>query len=436
MPNDSNELQRLLHSLVTDSYEPLDLGQSSDPVQRSIWRSLNVLHDQKQALVRHYNEDIQNSEARLRQIIETTPVGICITDEEALFEYVNPTYCRLYGYQRDELIGREFTLVVPPEYQAKMRHLHDEFMGHRYELRGEWSVVRKDGSRMSIIADAAYIIDVDGRPKKVTFVLDISARKQAEEALRETIERLNAEIEERKRLEKIRAQVEQMIRHDLRNPLTGIIAAVELLLADETTEEQQELLVMIRESGRKLDSMLNSSMDLIRMEEGSYELRPEELNLVDLVHNVDKELKRLAQSLGVELTYAYDDVPLDWGHTLPISGERIHLEDMLANIVRNAIEASEHGDTVAIVLRSHGAGDGGPRHLVEVHNRRAVPEEIRDTFFERYATSGKRHGTGLGTYVARLIAKVHGGELSFTTSEADGTRVCIELPALSSRARR
>jgi PAS domain S-box-containing protein len=113
-------------------------------------------------------------------VIEKTPVGICITNEQRLFEYVNPAYCRIYGWTWDELVGRPFTVVVPPELQATMIELHDRFMRQEYELSGEWEVVRKDGRRIHILANAAYVVDERGRPRKITYVVDISARREAE----------------------------------------------------------------------------------------------------------------------------------------------------------------------------------------------------------------------------------------------------------------
>jgi PAS domain S-box-containing protein len=73
----------------------------------------------------------------MRDVIEKTPVGICITKEERLFEYVNPAYTRIYGWTWDELVGRPFTVVVPRELQATMIELHDRFMRQEYELSGE-----------------------------------------------------------------------------------------------------------------------------------------------------------------------------------------------------------------------------------------------------------------------------------------------------------
>ena len=420
---DLQAVTSLLRSISTGRYEPVDVDADASEDVREFARTVNALAEQREELVRTYNEDLKRSEARLRGIIESTPVGICITDENGHYEYVNPTYCRLYGYEADELIGNHFTLVVPQAHRDRLIHLHSEFMGRRYELRGEWEVVRRDGSPLAIIADAAYIIDVDGRPKKVTFVLDISERKRAEAKLHETVERLNEEIRQREELEKVKSQVERMIRHDLRNPLNGIIAAAEILMVDELSDEQRELCTVIRESGRKVDSMLSSSMDLIRMEEGRYALQPQPVNLVSILSEVRRELEPLAGNSGVEVEYSVDGSPLSWSERLVLEGERLYLSQAIANLVRNAIEASEDGDTVHVRVAT------GEEYEIEIHNKALVPEEMRDVFFERYATSGKSSGTGLGTYVAALVTRVHHGRIGFTTSESDGTRVTVRLPS-------
>jgi PAS domain S-box-containing protein len=425
---DLPSITRLLRSIAAGKYEPVSVDTEASAEVRDLARALNTLADQRDEIVRSYNEDLKRSETRLRGIIESTPVGICITDEHGYYEYVNPTYCRLYGYEAEELIGNHFTLVVPEAHRDRLIHLHAEFMGRRYELRGEWEVVRRDGSPLAIIADAAYIIDVDGRPKKVTFVLDISERKRAEELLHDTVARLNEEIRQREELEKVKVQVERMIRHDLRNPLNGIIAAAEILMVDEISDEHRELCMVIRESGRKLDSMLSSSMDLIRMEEGSYVLRPQPVNLVAVLQEVRRELEPLAGNSGVEVTFEVDGEPVAWSSQLLLEGERLYLADALANLIRNAVQASSDGDTVAVRVTT------GDEYRIAVHNTAVVPQEIRDVFFERYATSGKKNGTGLGTYVAALITRVHHGRIGFTSSDDAGTTVTIDLPKVQPAA--
>jgi signal transduction histidine kinase len=107
-----------------------------------------------------------------------------------------------------------------------------------------------------------------------------------------------------------------------------------------------------------------------------------------------------------------------------VTGSPPLLENLLTNLVKNAVEASPAGETVTVAL------SGGEGIAVDVYNRGVVPEEIRENFFGKYVTWNKENGIGLGTYIARVIARAHGGDVSFTTDKAAGTHVTVTLPRL------
>lgn len=98
---------------------------------------------------------------------------------------------------------------------------------------------------------------------------------------------------------------------------------------------------------------------------------------------------------------------------------------MLGNLARNAVEASPPGSTASISLRDGGAA------IIAIHNEGAIPANIRERFFEKFATAGKKGGTGLGAYSARLIATTLGGTIAHTSSERDGTTITVTLPRRS-----
>jgi PAS domain S-box-containing protein len=412
----------LLQQVASGKYEELPPERFEDSNQRELVKVVNRIHQQRQQIVNRYTRSLERSENRLWEIIENTPIGLCITDEYGYFEYVNPNYCKLYGYEAEELLGHHFTTVVPEDNRKWLTRLHDEFMGRRYELRGEWPVVRKDGMPLTVLADAAYIIDIDEQPKKVTFVIDITDRKNAETQLKETVDRLQEEMDQRRRIEKTKRQVERIIQHDLRNPLNSILTASQLLERTELSEEQQELVEMIKDSGYKLNHMISSSLDFVRMEEGEYEPNFRPVNVIDVLSDVDGEIASLKHAYGVPVRYRVDHGEVDWNGRVEMSAEEFYLENMLTNLVRNAIEASPRGEEVTLHVHT------GETMRFEIHNHGVVPEEIRDVFFSRYATAGKRGGTGLGTYVAALITRTHKGRIRFTTDEGEGTRLIVELP--------
>lgn len=340
------------------------------------------------------------SEKRFREVVERTPAGVCLTDETGRFVYVNPAYCRLYGYAPDELLGRSFTLVVPPDRREAMQVLHDRYIAGATEVQGEWEVMRKDGSRLTVLADAARLTGPDGRPRKATFIMDVTERKRAEQ---------------------LREDVERMTRHDLKTPLGGLIHLPEMILADgNLTGEQRELLEVIRESGYRMLDLINVSLDLFKMESGTYGLRPGRVDAEELTRRIIRELRGLIKAHGVTVTIGRDEL----GGKVVLLGEELLCYSMLANLVKNAVEASPEGGEVRVDL-----GRDGRLCRVAVANPGMVPAEIRSRFFEKYATFGKYGGTGIGAYSARLIAETHGGRIDMTTSEAEGTRIVVLLPA-------
>jgi signal transduction histidine kinase len=106
-----------------------------------------------------------------------------------------------------------------------------------------------------------------------------------------------------------------------------------------------------------------------------------------------------------------------------IAGERLLFYSMLSNLVKNALEASPPGGAVEVRLaRSSGA------KTIHIRNRGAVPDEIRDRFFRKYASSGKKHGTGLGAYSAKLITEALGGSIQLDASEEGATTIAMAFP--------
>jgi len=116
-------------------------------------------------------EQIADNPANVQAIIDSTnEVGICITNQQMEFVAVNNEYCRLYGYEKHELIGNKFTMIVPEEYQEQMQHLHDKFMRDKREIAREWTVATKNGP-LDISVDTAYSDKIfGGGPHKITLV--------------------------------------------------------------------------------------------------------------------------------------------------------------------------------------------------------------------------------------------------------------------------
>lgn len=232
---------------------------------------------------------------------------------------------------------------------------------------------------------------------------------------------LNAEerahtLEENARL---REDVERMSRHDLKTPLNSILGATRLLRDDrELGPDQRELVDVLQRAGMRMLEMVNLSLGLFKMETGSYDFRPQAVDLREVVTRVMVDLHSYADGNGVTLYLQGSDRSPAY-----VRAEEPLCYSIIANLVKNAVEAAGNGNRVTLSLRR-----ANPVQLA-IHNPGEVPTEIAGRFFDKYVTSRKSGGTGLGTYSARLMARAQQGDLAMATGP-DGTTLTLTLQAL------
>jgi two-component system sensor histidine kinase/response regulator len=223
---------------------------------------------------------------------------------------------------------------------------------------------------------------------------------------------------------RMKQDVERIMIHDLKSPLTTIISLPQLLLMDENLEEpQRDMLRRIEDAGYTLLSMINLTTALYKMECGEYTLHPEEFDLLAVVQKLLAGLEDSIATRRLVVSVLAGGKAVESVDEFLAQGEELLCHSMLGNLITNAVEASPQGGMLQVELAR---GEGGV--VIEVRNHGAVPEDIRERFFDKYATSGKTRGTGLGTYSARLIAQAHGGDIAMRTGEAEGTAVTVTLP--------
>ncbi len=357
-----------------------------------------------------------------RMVIEATPVGICITNEVGDYEYVNPAYCTYYGYTSGDLLGQSFLTVVPPELKNELANLHSAFIQGQKEIRGEWKVLHRNGQTLDVIADAVRILGRDGRPRKVTIIQDISQRKAFEQKLKD-------EVLARESLEKLRDKVEAMIRHDLRNPLSGIMGSCQylLMMKEDLDPEVLEMVQLMYLSAQKLNGLLHTTVDLVKLEQGSYEIEKKAVDVAPfLVHSI-QESEFFADSRNIRILLRCRGIELHGKEPIMLEVHTTLFQTMLSNLVRNAIEASEEGDTITIDTQPEKQNDV-PGYGFHFHNTGVIPESFRHVFLEKTVKSTKANGTGLGSYIIGLVVRAHKGVVSFESAPQTGTTIHVWFP--------
>lgn len=341
------------------------------------------------------------------------PLAICVSNKEGILEQVNETYCDLYQYSSNELIGQHFTKVVPEENKTKLIQQHEDFMLHKHEMAHEWEVQRKDGSLIAIYANAAYVVK-NGEPKKVTFVVDISDTKKTEKELKETISKLNTLVTSQE-------HAMELLLHDLRGPVSNILSLSEFLSHESFSPSQKtEFVKRLQQSAQRAFDLTNRLYGIIQIESDKYTPSLGIFDLHKMIDDIWADLSILVRAKELTLQKQTDIASQE---ELMLNSDAFLFNIIFYNLLKNAVEASPKFKQVSVELTQQ---DKWLR--VVIHNEGEIPQEIQQDFFQKYITSGKAKGTGLGTYMVKKTVSLLEGDISFNSSAEEGTSLYLKFP--------
>ena len=330
---------------------------------------------------------------------------------------------RLYGYRAEEMLGQPITRVVPPDRANEPLGILErikagEGIQHYETLR--W---RKDGTMLDVSMTVSPIRDPQGRIIGASAVArDITARKQAEQALREA----QAALMHVTRVTTL-GEVTASFAHELNQPLAAIVnnanACLGLLSSDrQQLAEVRGALSDIVGDAERASAIIERVRGLAKRSAAEYV----ELRLIDVVDDLLALARAEAFARGVTIRA---DVPAD----LPVVlGDRVQLQQVLLNLVVNAMDAMGSVDAPERRLQIRGRLDtdrGRPAVTISVedHGVGLKPEQTHRLFDAFYTT--KPHGMGLGLAISRSIIEAHGGRLWAEPSPGPGATFSFCLPA-------
>jgi hypothetical protein len=233
---------------------------------------------------------------------------------------------------------------------------------------------------------------------------------------------LQADFDAMQDAAQLREEVENTTRHDIKGSLAGIVGMVHSLAEDpDMTPKHAAQLRLVEQTASQVMAMVNLSGELYKMETGNFKLKAVPVSVGDILHRIVDLSRSTFFDMG--LTIEVDtDTPV--GTELPQAlGDANLSYSMFQNLIKNACEAAPPGSRVVVALR-----DENPLRVV-ISNAGVVPPELRERFFDKFATSGKVGGSGLGTYSAQMMARAQRGTLSMSTSDEDNsTALTVTLP--------
>jgi PAS domain S-box-containing protein len=353
--------------------------------------------------------DVVEREAKIRRLVDANIIGIFIWDSEGQICEANDAFLRMVGQDREDLVaGRlRWTDLTPPEWRKR----HEQVWTPELKMTGivqpyEKEYFRKDGSRLPVLVGAASF-DESGK-QGVSFVLDLTERKRAEAEARESEGRYRAVQMELAHANRVATmgQLSASIAHEVKQPIaataTDAAAALRWLGAQPPNlEEARQALGRIVETSHRAGDVVGRIRDLIKKAPA----RKDSVDINETIREVIELTRGEAVKTGVSVrTHLADGLPL-------IHGDRVQLQQVILNLIINAIEAmSGTAEASRELLISTGTAEPGGVLVAVRDSGPGLAPTALERLFEAFYTT-KPNGLGLGLSICWSIVEAHGGRL-------------------------
>ena len=397
--------EELLRALTTEIEENPE-GLSPKEMRRTLHelRVHQIELEMQNDELRRAHAELDAERANFFDFYDLAPMGYFSISEQGLIQKANLTAAKMLGVNRAELIEQKITQFIHRNDQDSLYLFNKKLFDTRKAQVCELRILRKDGTVCWVSLNAIVFQGAHCKPICRFTMTDITERKLANE---------------------LKNRIQRIIHHDLRTPACGAMNIATMIKSQPNiTEEQRKLFCLFEDAGRNMLDTLDSFLDLYKIETGNYTPNPKPFSCLVVLNKLVETQMRDAKFGGVDIDVQFNGKPLTPDTICTCLGEEHLFRMAIQNLLINALEASTPGAEVTIEVSP---GNGC---LIEIYNKGVVPADIRDKFFEKYVTSGKHNGNGIGTYAAKMMVKAMGGDITMRTSDVDNeTTVTVKMPA-------
>lgn len=377
----------------------------------------NLLDQQLRRYTSHLEQEVAVrtgelllEQQRLQAIFDATGEGIVYL-EDFVFQYVNPAFCRMVGYEPDELVGQDLSSVYPAigeligEEHGKSSLFVQRLTGKRV-LRTDTRLHRNDGDTVSARLTFTLVGAADENPLRIVAI----ARDISEEIA----------------LQRERARFIGNAAHELRTPLTSISLRTHMLR--KQPQRLEDHVDQLERVTTHLNRMVEELLDLTRFENKSVTLERDHVPIQDVIKAVldtqrpfiDRQQVRVAVSMPPEPIFVHAD------------GER--LVQAVEKLVINALNYSPEDSTIEVSVETTGTDDNSTVSVIISDEGEGIEQELLPTqIFQPFSRPrlGNQFETGMGLAIAREIASIHGGNIEAANRESGGSVLTLTLPVVN-----
>ncbi|WP_225225912.1 PAS domain S-box protein [Komarekiella delphini-convector] len=396
------------------------------------------------------HEALRQSEAQFRAIFERSSIGIALIDMKAQIVNNNPALCEILGYSQEELYGQSFTDYIA--IQSGDLELYKQLLSEirvdrekitrvgfqasellpRVDTKGDEEqlvtkhciemkrrCLHKDGNLVWAHISVSVIPDTNGKPELfLAMIEDITERKQTELQLRTSQEAAEAGS-------RAKSEFLATMSHELRTPLNAIMGLSQLLqqeMVGSLNDKQQEYISCIYSSGEHLLALINDILDLSKVEAGKEDLLLLPLSVPELCNYAILTVSDRACEKGLQLTSEIDPEA-----DICIADER-RIKQMLLNLLTNAIKFTTVGH-VSLVVKKVAEGMTFTVSDTGIGIDSSQFQFLFEPFKQLDSQLNRQYeGTGLGLALTRKLARLHGGDVTVTSTLGEGSQFTLFLP--------
>lgn len=384
-----------------------------------------MLHHARRVLDRT-ESTLKASEAHLRSILDTAPDATVVIDEEGIITSFSAAAVRQFGYAKEEVIGRNVNILMPEPYHSE----HDDYL-RRYRMTREKRIIgidrvvagqRKDGSTFPIELSVSEMRS-GGSTFFTGFIRDLTERQKSEERLQE----IQSELARLARLSEL-GEMASTLAHELNQPLAaianytqGCVRLLKGLDAGAAAQVRGALEETARQSLRA-GEIIKHLREFVT--HGETERSPQ--NIRDLIEEAGALALVGSREQGVRSVFKFAP------GAARVLADRIQIQQVVINLMRNAIEAMRESDRRELTVRTSSDADG--HVVIEVADTGpGISEEMAEHLFRPFVTS-KANGMGIGLSISRRIIEAHGGSISVSRNDVGGATFRVLLPTTTIEA--
>lgn len=350
------------------------------------------------------------SERRWRSLLDNVRLAVVGLNCDGTVEYVNPYFLELTGYDRAEVLGKNWFENFLPQYQRQQARIaFQETLAQRNHRYTHNSILTKASEERLVAWNQTLLQNSQGEVIGTTSI--------------------GEDITERYAIARMKDEFISVVSHELRTPLTSVHGALNLLssgLIAAESEQGQQVIAIAAENAERLARLVNDILELERLESGKISLLKQWVKASELMHRAIAQVQIVANRAGVRLEVSKQEIEFE------ADGDRII--QVLTNLLSNAVKFSPRGSTVWLSVAQRQSPHLNAVLFKVQDQGRGIPADKIESIFERFhqvdaSDSRQKGGTGLGLAICRSIVEQHGGQIWVESVLDEGSSFYFTLPS-------